>query len=98
LRQAVTWADTGKTERREWRLFRDGEAGYRGSLTDAKGAVKGDVAGNVFHLRYRMASPDVMMEQYLYLQADGRSVLNSASVTALGAPVAHLSEVITRIP
>lgn len=97
LRQTVRWGD-GRRASREWVMRADGPQGYRATLTDAKGAVKGDVRGNVFHLRYRLADPDVMMEQYLYLQADGRSVLNTGAVTALGLPVAHLSETITRVP
>jgi hypothetical protein len=38
------------------------------------------------------------MVQYLYLQPGGQSVLNTGTVTALGIPVAHLSEEITRVP
>ncbi len=96
LTQTVTWGD-GHNTRREWVMRAEGPAGYRATLTDAKGPVQGDVRGNVFHLRYRLASPDVEMEQYLYLQADGRHVLNTGTVTALGVPIAHLSENITRV-
>jgi len=98
LRQTVTWFEAGATtrrqEKREWLMTADGGNGYRATLTDAKGPVVGEVHGNVFHLRYRMASPDVMMEQFLYLQPDGRHVLNTATVTAMGLPMAHLSEII----
>ena len=96
LAQTVRWGD-GHATRREWVMRADGPQRYRATLTDAKGPVQGDVRGNVFHLRYRMAAPDVMMEQYLYLQADGQSVLNTAMVTAMGLPVAHLSEQIVRV-
>lgn len=96
LRQTIRWGD-GRRTSREWVMRADGPQRYRATLTDARGPVRGDVRGNVFHLRYRMADPDVMMEQYLYLQADGRSVLNTATVTAMGLPVAHLSEQIVRV-
>ncbi len=96
LAQTVTWGD-GHSTRREWVMRAEGPAGYRATLTDAKGPVQGDVRGNVFHLRYRLASPDVVMEQYLYLQADGRHVLNTGTVTAFGLPIAHLTENITRV-
>ena len=36
------------------------------------------------------------MEQWLYLQPGGHSVLNQAQVTVLGIPYARLSETITR--
>ncbi len=94
LRQTVTWAANGHQETREWLMTGDGGNFYRATLTDAKGPVTGEVRGNVFHLRYRMARPDVMMEQFLYLQPDGRHVLNTATVTAMGLPMAHLSEII----
>ena len=97
LRQTVMWGDGGRTTR-EWVMRRDGEGGYRATLTDARGPVAGEVRGNVFWLSYRLADPDVRMLQYLYLQADGRSVLNTGTVTALGMPVAHLSEQIVRVP
>ncbi|MFZ4688665.1 MAG: DUF3833 family protein [Polymorphobacter sp.] len=96
LRQTVTWGD-GRRTNREWVMTADGANGYRATLTDAKGPVTAQVRGNVFHLRYRLADPAVMMEQYLYLQADGRTVLNTGTVTAMGMPVAHLSEQIVRV-
>lgn len=97
LEQTVRWGD-GRVEQRAWRLVADGPQRYRGTLTDARGAVTAEIVGNVFHLRYRLADPAVMMEQHLYLQADGRSVLNSATVTVMGMPVAHLTETIVRVP
>ncbi len=95
LQQTVSWGD-GHSETRQWLMTADGRGGYAATLSDAAGPVRGEVRGNVFHLRYRLRSPAVMMEQFLYLQADGRHVLNTATVTALGVPVAHLSEMITR--
>ena len=40
--------------RRTWRLARAGGNRVTGSITDAQGAVAGEVSGNVFHLRYKM--------------------------------------------
>ena len=96
LHQTVTWNDGSRTTR-EWVMTRQGADGYRATLTDAKGPVTADVRGNVFHLRYRLADPAVVMEQYLYLQPDGVTVLSTGTVTALGVPVAHLSEQIVRV-
>lgn len=97
LRQTLSWGD-GRCETREWLLRRDGPRGYRGTLTGAAGDVRGEVSGRVFHLRYHLAAPMVRREQYRYLQAAGRSVLTSATVSAMGMPVARLSEVIVRWP
>ncbi len=96
LVQTVRWGD-GHETRREWRLVANGAASYRATLTEAKGPVSAVVRGNVFRLQYRLASPDVVMVQYLYLQPGGRQLLNTGTVTAIGVPVAHLSELITRI-
>ena len=96
LVQDVEWSD-GHSSRREWVMHASGPAGYTATLTNAKGPVSGEVRGNVFHLRYRLATPDVMMEHYLYLQKDRSHVLNTATVTAMGLPIAHLSENIVRI-
>lgn len=96
LRQTISWNDGSRTTR-EWVMTRQGADGYRATLTDARGPVTAAVRGNVFHLRYRLAYPAVVMEQYLYLQADGETVLNTGTVTAMGVPVAHLSEHIVRV-
>ncbi len=43
-----------------------------------------------------LGKPAVRMEQWMFVQPDGRSVLNRATVTVLGIPVARLSETIRR--
>lgn len=88
--------DDGTTESRTWRVRRQGAHAYTGTLSDASGKVTATTNGNVFHLRYLLRQPAVYMEQELYLQADGRTVLNVATVSVLGVPWARLSETITR--
>lgn len=98
LDQVVTYAN-GTTEKRSWILRRPSAGNpnhYTATLSDATGEVSADATGNEFHLRYQIRSPRVFMEQWLYLQPDGRSVLNRAEVTVLGVPWAHLAETITR--
>ena len=95
LDQTVTFGD-GVVERRMWRLRRVDAGRYTATLSDAKGEVRAESSGNLFHLRYLLRHPAVYMEQWLYLQADGRSVENRAQVTVLGIPWARLSETITR--
>ena len=69
---------------------------YAATLTDASGPVKGEAYGNLFHLSYPMKTPlGGEMEQWLYLQPDGHTVVNEATVSVLGIVVAHLSERIT---
>ncbi len=81
---------------RTWLLRRLDAHHYSATLTDASGPVQGEVYGNLFHLIYPMASPPGgRMEQWLYLQPDGRTVVNEATVSLLGVTAAHLSERIT---
>jgi hypothetical protein len=95
LDQTVTFAG-GTVERRTWRLRRTTPNRYRATLSDAAGEVTAESGGNSFHLRYLLRRPAVYMEQWLYLQPDGRTVLNRATVTVLGIPWARLEETIRR--
>ena len=95
LDQTITDA-SGAVEARRWILRRRDSTSWTARLSDASGDVTAESTGNLFHLRYQIRSPRVFMEQWLYLQPDGRSLLNFAEVTVLGIPYARLSETITR--
>lgn len=94
--QEIRWSD-GDIDRRSWTVRRNGPNSYRGALTDAPGPVTAEARGNVLRLRYRLRDPGVYMEQWLYLQPDGRTVLNEGTVSVLGLTVARLSEQIVRV-
>ena len=96
LDQAVTF-DDGTTESRTWRVRRTAAHEYTATLSDAHGDVRAEASGNSFHLRYLLRQPAVYMDQSLYLQPDGRTVLNRATVTVLGIPWARLTETIRRV-
>ena len=98
LDQTITFAN-GTIDTRRWVLRRDANDAnaFTATLSDAVGEVKAETRGNEFHLRYQIRSPKVFMEQRLYLQPDGRTVLNQAEVTVLGIPWARLSETIVRV-
>lgn len=95
LDQTITFRD-GTVDTRRWVLRRRGANGYMATLSDAEGAVSTDVAGNLLHLRYKIRWPRVYMEQWMYLDPDGRTLLNYAEVSVLGIPWLHLAERITR--
>ncbi len=81
---------------RSWVMQRVDAHHYAATLTDASGPVKGEAYGNLFHLSYPMKTPfGGEMEQWLYLQPDGHTVVNEATVSVFGIVVAHLSERIT---
>jgi len=88
--------DRDPPQTRTWIMRRTGTHLYSASLTDASGPVEGEAYGDLFHLRYPMKTPaGGQMEQWMYLQPDGRTVVNEATIRVLGIVVAHLSERIT---
>jgi hypothetical protein len=96
LDQSVTF-DQDAPQRRTWVMRRLDSHHYTATLTDASGAVEGEAYGDLFHLHYPMKTPfGGQMEQWMYLQPDGRTVMNEATVRVFGVVVAHLSERITQ--
>ena len=96
LDQTVTFAD-GTVETRTFIVRRVDDTHYTGTLSGARGTVTAETLGNRFHLRYLVRQPAVYMEQDLYLQPDGRTALNEATVSVLGLSVARLSETIRKV-
>lgn len=95
LDQSVTF-DRAAPQTRTWVMRRLDSHHYTATLTDASGAVEGETYGNLFHVLYPMKTPfGSQMEQWLYLQPDGHTAMNEATVRLFGVVVAHLSERIT---
>jgi Protein of unknown function (DUF3833) len=89
--------EEGKPARtRSWRLVRIGADRFAGTISDARGAVTGEVAGNVLHLRYRsVEGPSV--EQWVTIHANGRSAHNRMVFRRFGFTVATLEGEIRRL-
>jgi hypothetical protein len=100
LEQTISQSTPGlpgvETTRRTWLMSKVDGPRYTATLTDAAGPVTAEAHGNLFHLKYLFKKPFVTMEQWLYLQADGRTVLNEARVYIPGRTLARLSEIIVR--
>ena len=96
LDQTVAYED-GEIVRRTWRMRALDARTYTGTVSDASGEMHGTIEGNAFRLRYLIRQPTIYMEQWLYLQGDGRTVMNRAEVTILGIPWARLEERIVRL-
>ena len=95
LEQSITF-DQDAPRTRTWVMRRVDSHHYTGTLTDASGAVEAEAYGDLFHLRYPMKNPfGGHMEQWMYLQPDGYTVVNQATIRVFGIVVAHLSERIT---
>jgi hypothetical protein len=89
--------EEGKPARtRSWRLVRIGADRFAGTISDARGQVTGEVAGNVLHLRYRsVEGPSV--EQWVTIHAGGRTAQNHMVFRRFGLTVATLDAVIRRL-
>ena len=97
LDQSVIFDQDAPQACRTWVVRRLDAHTYTATLTDASGVVEGEAYGDLFHLRYPMKTPfGGQMEQWMYLQPDGRTVVNEATVRVFGVVVAHISERITR--
>lgn len=89
--------EQGKPARnRRWRLVRDGHNRFTGTISDARGTVIGDVAGNVFHLRYRTVEGNLSVEQWITVQPGGRRAHNRMVFKRFGIVVARYDETIRR--
>jgi hypothetical protein len=94
LQQAVQ--EEGKPIRnRTWRLTRAGNA-IRGTISDARGPVAGEINGNIVHLRYSSADgPSV--EQWLAFDPGGRFARNLMIFRRFGLELARLQGTIRRV-
>lgn len=87
------------TRTRTWLIRATGPHGYATTLTDAAGPFAAEAYGDLFHLRYRLKGvPTGTVEQWLYLQADGRTVVNELVARVAGVTVRRVSERISRVP
>lgn len=93
LQQTIRIGDEPPRER-TWTLRRTPD-GYVSSLTEADGPVRVEARGTELRVRYGMSGP-LVMDQRLYLQPDGETVLNLSTVRFWGLPVARLTEHIRR--
>jgi hypothetical protein len=89
--------EEGKPARtRSWRLHRAGGNRIAGTVTDARGPVTGDVAGNVLHFRYRSVE-GFSVEQWITLHPGGRTARNRMTFRRFGLTVATVEEAIRRL-
>jgi hypothetical protein len=92
----VVEEDGKAPRRRHWRLVRGGGNTVTGTISDAKGAVRGEIAGATLHLRYRLAEgPSV--EQWITLQPGGRSARNRMVFHRFGLKVATVETAIRKL-
>jgi hypothetical protein len=88
--------EPGKPPRiRYWRMRQTGPHSFAGTLTDASGPVRVDVAGDQVRIRYT-ATNNLDFDQVL-TPAGPREVRNAMKVKRFGFTVAHYNEVIRKL-
>ena len=101
LEQDLAFSD-GTRQHRSWRIRKMDAHHYEATANDIVGTARGESSGNTFHWSFTLAvSPgnslaNVRMTQSMYLQPDGRSLINHTTVSKLGIPVAHVTETFRR--
>ena len=94
--------EDGTHQQRHWRIRRVDAHRYEATANDVVGTATGEAYGNAFRWEYTVAlkpgNPlyDVRLKQWMYLQADGRTMVNRATVNKLGVEVAQVTEYFRR--
>lgn len=89
----------GQKQHRSWRIRKLDAHHFEATANDMVGTARGEAYGNVFHwsftLELRPGNPlsRVRMTQWMYLQPDGRTLLNHSTIRKFGIVVAQVSEV-----
>ncbi len=95
--QDFTFED-GRTQQRVWRIRRVDEHHYEATAPDVIGVAPGEAYGNTFHWEYTLAvNPRnvfarVRMQHWMYLQADGTTMINRVVITKFGLVIAETTE------
>ena len=90
--------EQGKRQHRSWLIRRLDAHHYTATGTGIVGEARAEAYGNVFHLEFTFdVSPGnpllhVHMSQWMYLQPDGRTMVNRDTLTKAGVIVAHITE------
>lgn len=97
LEQDLTLSES-KPQHRSWRIRKLDAHRYEATANDIVGSVQGEACGNVFHWSFTLAlSPgnplaNVRMSQWMYLQPDGKTMVNHSTIRKFGIVVAQVTE------
>jgi len=90
--------EPGRKSHRSWLIRRVDEHHFTATGTGIVGTAEGTAYGNVFHLDFTLdAAPGnplahVHMSQWMYLQADGVTMVNRDTLTKAGVVLVEITE------
>ncbi len=97
IEQDLSLGET-KPQHRSWKIHRLDAHHYEATANDILGTARGEAYGNAFHWNFILAlSPgnplaNVRMSQWMYLQPDGRTMVNHSTIAKFGIVVAQVTE------
>ena len=97
IEQDLTMSGKPPTHR-SWRLRRIDDHHFEATANDIVGTARGEAQGNVFHWSFTLAaSPgnplaNVTMSQWMYLQPDGKTMVNHTTFRKAGIVLAQVTE------
>ena len=103
LEQDLTFSD-GKKQHRTWEIRKVDTHSFVATANDVIGTIRGEAYGNAFHWQFPLAlrpgNPlaNVEMSQWMYLQPDGRTMINHTTIKKAGIVVGQVSEQFRREP
>lgn len=87
-----------KRQHRSWVIRRINPHHFEATANDILGVARGEAYGNVFHWSFTLGvSPgnplmNVRMSQWMYLQPDGRTMINHSTIRKGGLVLAQVTE------
>jgi hypothetical protein len=97
ITQDFTFED-GHQQQRVWRVRRIDDHRYDATASDVVGVSHGLAYGNTFHWEYTVAlrpgNPlaNVRFKLWMYLQADGKTMINKVTISKFGVILARTTE------
>ncbi len=85
-------------QHRSWRIRRLDAHRFEGQANDIIGPVRGEAHGNHFTWTFTLAAKpgnplyNVRMTQHMYLQPDGRTMINRSTIRKFGVLIAQVTE------
>ena len=95
--EQIVYEEGKPARRRSWRLVRAGGNRVTGTISDAVGPVRGEINGNVFHLRYRAREANAQVEQWITLHPNGRTASNRMVFRKFGIKAATVESTIRKL-
>lgn len=86
-------------QHRSWKLRRLDEHNFEATANDVAGTIRGEAYGNAFHWEFTLKAggdnllTHLRIRQWMYLQPDGRTMLNHTTASKFGIVIAQVSEV-----